>query len=171
MALDLEATCDENKKIPARDMEIIEIGAVLLDDAYNTIDEFQTFVKPTLNPILTDFCKQLTHINQIDVDQAPSIKTAFNMLSKWLMQHHPFVWCSWGDYDVRQFNRDCDRTGASWPIPGKHFNAKTKFSTHHNIKKMGLRQAVEYMGLEWLGTHHRGIDDARNLARLLQYMK
>lgn len=37
-------------------------------------------------------------------------------------------------------------------------------------KKPGLDQAVKLAGLQFTGTHHRGIDDARNIARLLPYI-
>jgi len=37
-------------------------------------------------------------------------------------------------------------------------------------KKPGLGEAVQLAGLEFTGTHHRGIDDARNIARLLPYV-
>jgi inhibitor of KinA sporulation pathway (predicted exonuclease) len=36
---------------------------------------------------------------------------------------------------------------------------------------MGLKSAVEREGFEFTGTHHRGIDDAENLAKIfVQYL-
>lgn len=69
---DLEATCWENDR--TKQNEIIEIGAVKLDENLAVIGEFQTFIKPKLNPILSDFCKKLTSISQEEVDQAPTRK-------------------------------------------------------------------------------------------------
>lgn len=52
-------------------METIEIGLVLIDlETLEVVDEFQRFVRPQINPILTDFCKELTSIHQTDVDSA-----------------------------------------------------------------------------------------------------
>lgn len=34
------------------------------------VDEFQHFVRPVINPPLTEFCKKLTSIHQADVDSA-----------------------------------------------------------------------------------------------------
>ncbi|MOA69379.1 hypothetical protein D3C78_1975310 [compost metagenome] len=34
-------------------------------------------------------------------------------------------------------------------------------------KRVGLNRALEMSGLTFLGTQHRGLDDARNIARLL----
>jgi inhibitor of KinA sporulation pathway (predicted exonuclease) len=36
-------------------------------------------------------------------------------------------------------------------------------------KKLGMAKALRHVGLELQGTHHRGIDDARNIARLLPH--
>ena len=73
IVLDLEATCDDKTQIQN---EIIEIGAVKLDENLKKIAEFQIFIKPNLNPQLTDFCKELTKIEQTDVDGAVGFKEA-----------------------------------------------------------------------------------------------
>lgn len=53
-------------------METIEIGLVVIDlETLEIVDEFQRFVRPRINPILTDFCKSLTSIQQADEDGAP----------------------------------------------------------------------------------------------------
>lgn len=65
---DLEATCWENDH--KRQNEIIEIGAVKLNEGLKTVSDFQIFVKPALSPQLSDFCKRLTSISQADVDAA-----------------------------------------------------------------------------------------------------
>ena len=66
--LDLEATCTDNRNIYF-DNEVIEIGAVKIENK-QVIDEFQSFVRPVVNTELTEFCKNLTSINQSDVDNA-----------------------------------------------------------------------------------------------------
>ena len=69
---DLEATCwDSGAKTNNQINEIIEIGAVKLGENLAQVGTFQTFIKPTKNPILSDFCVELTSIKQRDVDNAP----------------------------------------------------------------------------------------------------
>ena len=77
--VDLEATCDEvgaNESlrplaVVPEQMKTIEIGLVVIDlETLKVIDEFQSFVRPQINPVLTDFCKQLTSIQQAKVDGA-----------------------------------------------------------------------------------------------------
>jgi inhibitor of KinA sporulation pathway (predicted exonuclease) len=73
LVLDLEATCCDRQTIPSAQMEIIEIGAVMLEAQQLTpISEFQTFIKPVRHPVLTEFCQRLTSITQDLVDNAPN---------------------------------------------------------------------------------------------------
>jgi inhibitor of KinA sporulation pathway (predicted exonuclease) len=52
-------------------METIEMGLVVIDlESLEIVDEFQRFVRPQINPTLTDFCSKLTSIQQADVDGA-----------------------------------------------------------------------------------------------------
>ena len=68
----LEATCDADRRLSKYEMEIIEIGAVLVDtETLIPVDELGTFVKPVRHPVLTPFCTELTTITQADVDHAP----------------------------------------------------------------------------------------------------
>jgi hypothetical protein len=57
-------------------MEIIEIGAVMLDEKYKDVREFDTFVRPIANPVLSTFCTQLTTIQQSNIDGAPPFPVA-----------------------------------------------------------------------------------------------
>ena len=66
IVLDLEATCKENDR--SFPNETIEIGAVKLDSDFNIISTYNKFIKPKLNPVLTQFCKDLTSITQADID-------------------------------------------------------------------------------------------------------
>lgn len=47
-----------------------------------------------------------------------------------------------------------------------HVNLKQFFADVHDRKPCGMRKALNILGLELLGKHHRGIDDARNIARI-----
>ena len=58
------------------EMEIIEIGAVRLDNRFQVAGQFQGFVKPVGNPLLTPFCTQLAGIRQGDVENAAALTQA-----------------------------------------------------------------------------------------------
>lgn len=51
------------------------------------MDEFESFVKPRLHPILSDFCTELTSIQQSDVENAELLEAVLPRHQDWLKQH------------------------------------------------------------------------------------
>ena len=172
LVIDLEATCDDDpqrRQVPVGQCEIIEIGAVMVErEGWRVIDEFDIFV-PVRHPRLTAFCTRLTSITQAEVDAAPTFPEAIDRFKAWLRQHEGFAFGSWGNYDRLQILQDCAYHRIAYPIAAPHVNIKTEFSARQRVKKLGLGQAIERAGLTFTGTPHRGVDDARNAARLLPY--
>lgn len=176
LVIDLEATTDEGGW-PVGDMEIIEIGAVVVDSAGDELGHFQGFVRPQLRPQLTEFCRQLTRIEQRDIDAAPSLSQLWPRFEQWLRKHAGQLggWFSWGNYDRQQLEVEWQRHGLSSQLGAlSHFNLKQLFARHYrqtrrsrDRRQLGLNKALEVSGLSFRGTQHRGLDDARNIARLL----
>jgi inhibitor of KinA sporulation pathway (predicted exonuclease) len=168
LVVDLEATCDDNHAMPREQTEIIEIGAVLVDAAtLAPIDEYATFVRPVVHPRLTPFCTRLTTITQEDVERAPTFRFVAPKLAAF---GKDALFCSWGAYDRGQLERDARRCGIKAPLGPRHCNLKQLFARAAGERgECGTYAALRRVGLTPTGTHHRGIDDARNIARLLPY--
>jgi inhibitor of KinA sporulation pathway (predicted exonuclease) len=148
-------------------MEIIEIGAVMLSSASGPVEsEFNAFVRPTEEPMLSKFCTTLTSIRQEMVDAADPFPAAFARFMEWAGSE-PYTLCSWGKYDLRQFEVDFTRHRMQKPPSfDRHINLKRAFCESRGIKLCGMKRDLEIARLPLEGTHHRGIDDARNIARL-----
>ena len=172
LIVDLEATCCDKNTVPRNAIETIEIGAVMVDaNTLQIIDEFNTFIKPIRHPILTPFCTELTTITQNDIESAPQYPEATQTFKSWLSGYQTMVFCSWGDYDYKQFKQDSDYHRLPFPIAAPHVNIKKLFSQIQRLPKAyGMNYALQLAGLTLQGTHHRGIDDARNMARLLPWI-
>ncbi len=172
MIVDLEATCCDKGSIPKEEMEIIEIGAVMVDlKSLRILEDFQRFIKPCIHTQLTEFCTQLTSIKQEDVDKAMPYPQAIQEFRQWMQKYHDFAFCSWGSYDRSQFEKDSALHKLPYPISASHFNIKTLFSEKLKLKKRyGMKEALNLAGLKLEGIHHRGIDDARNMVQLLPYV-
>lgn len=172
LIIDLEATCCDQNTVPRKAMETIEIGAVMVDaSSLQIIAEFNTFIQPMRHPILTPFCTTLTTIKQTDVDSAPTYPKAVQALQHWLQPYENIVFCSWGDYDYNQLKQDSEYHQLHFPIDAPHVNIKKLFSSTQQLPKAyGMNYALRLAGLTLQGTHHRGIDDARNMARLLPWI-
>lgn len=163
---DLEATCWEGVRTDKN--EIIEIGALLINEQIEIVSEFEQFVKPVKNPILSDFCTELTSIQQRDVDNAPYFDEALKLFKEWFQaDKEPYLLCSWGFYDRKQLRSDCEIYGLDdkWTKP--HISLKHQHAKIKGLKRaIGMKTALEEEGFELDGTHHRGIDDARNIAKI-----
>lgn len=178
--VDLEATCDEvdesesaRKLVVVPDqMETIEIGLVLIDlETLEIVDEFQRFVRPQINPTLTEFCKKLTSIQQPDVDGARTYREVGDELRMFAASYPNAAWASWGDYDARQLERDSGFAACPSMLEGvPHFNARKWHAGLYDDRPKSLKQTVESLGLEWQGIYHRGIDDASNVASIIKEM-
>jgi len=172
VVVDLEATCWEDSSWRRRkQMEIIEIGAVRLDENLEILDEFESFVRPVVNRRLSGFCTELTTIRQADVDAADLFPAVFERFVAWIGDSEHRL-CSWGAYDLNQFRMDCRRFGVVLPawFEAGHVNIKKEFTRWKRVKRCGMVKALAHLGLPLECSHHRGIDDARNTARIAQHV-
>jgi 3'-5' exoribonuclease 1 len=119
---------------------------------------------------ITPFCTRLTSITQANVDGAPSFREAITRLGTFIAGRE-LLFCSWGDYDHDQLARDAARHAVKLPFGARHLNLKKRFSEQlGETEAYGMSGALRRVGLRLQGTHHRGIDDARNITRLLPWI-
>lgn len=82
-----------------------------VDKTLQVVDTFQTYVRPTWRPTLTDFCVNLTGIQQSTVDAAPTWPEAIKLFEAWLDKWDlrqddglkDAVWVTDGPWDIRDF--------------------------------------------------------------------
>lgn len=175
VVVDLEATCWGDALHGREDMETIEFGAVLVRmEELQPIDERSWFIKPLVHPVLSAYCTKLTSITQEQVDGGRPFEEVCELIAGWLAPHQERLgWGSWGNYDRHQLEKDGRRLGIASPLADLHHtNLKDVFSKRHQTGKPrpGMRRALELCGLAIEGAHHRGIDDARNIARILPFI-
>lgn len=165
---DLEATCWEDRN-NQKQAEIIEIGALKADSQGNPVSEFSEFIQPKLHPELSDFCKELTTIEQSDIDSADPYPLVIAKFKQWINVHEPYVLCSWGFYDKKQFTKDCILHELDTHWLQRHISLKHQYAAIKNLRRpVGINTALQKEGLELEGTHHRGIDDARNIYKIFK---
>ena len=167
---DLECTCTDSNEFPRSEMEIIEIGAVLLNENLEVISEFSKFVKPFKNPTLTSFCKDLTKIKQEDVDNADYLIKVLKEFSEWAKQYGDYTFTSWGAFDYRHIERECKWKRINNSLNGKNLNYKERFAEIQKLKKkngVGIRKALNILNMKFEGTPHRAIDDTKNIVRII----
>lgn len=165
--VDVEATCWDGQPPPGQVSEIIEIGLTVVDlGAGRRLAKHRLLVRPARSEV-SPFCTELTGLTQAEVDSGLPFAEACRVLAA---EHRTgsLPWASWGDYDRDQFTRQCRATGAQYPFGQRHTNAKVAFTASYGLRRRpGMAQALEVAGLPLEGRHHRGDDDAWNIAALV----
>ncbi|MEU6536641.1 3'-5' exonuclease [Streptomyces sp. NPDC047000] len=165
--VDVEATCWAGSPPPGEVSEIIEIGLTVVDlDAGERLARHRILVRPARSEV-SGFCTELTGLTQDEVDEGVTFAEACRLLAA---RHGAGVrpWASWGDYDRHQFTRQCRATRTPYPFDRRHTNAKAVFTEAYGLRKRpGMAQALKIAGKRLEGRHHRGEDDAWNIAALV----
>jgi inhibitor of KinA sporulation pathway (predicted exonuclease) len=162
LVVDVEATCWEGPPPEGQTNEIIEIGVCELDvRTAERLGKHSILVRPEHSTV-SPFCTSLTTLTQEQVSHGVTFAEACRLLRKDFDAQNR-VWASYGDYDRKQFQRQ-----GTYPFGPRHVNVKTLFALTRALpREVGMAQAMELAGLPLEGTHHRGGDDAWNIAALL----
>ena len=164
--IDLECCCWRGK--PAGD--IIEIGISTIDLRSAKIKgSLAIIVKPEQDEI-SDFCTELTTLTPEFVEKEG---ISFEKACKRLEIEHQTrtrVWASYGDFDRIHFQRMCYRYNLAYPFGRTHINIKNLIALLEGWnKEIGMAGAYnKFIGTSIEGTHHRGVDDARNIAYIFK---
>ena len=167
IVVDLEATCWAEKTPPPGEVsDVIEIGVAILQmRSLERVEKRAYLVRPQRSTI-SAFCTELTTIGPEDVADAPSLQEACADLAK-RYRTKERVWASWGDFDRKHMLRCCEALKVEYPFSDSHINLKTLYALWGNRgREVGMARALEEQQLVLEGTHHRGVDDAWNIAAL-----
>lgn len=167
LVVDVESTCWQGEPPAGQKSEIIEVGLCPVDVASLTrVEKRSILIKPVQSEI-SEFCTDLTTLTPELFDKAGSLTDAARVLKNEYDSKNR-LWASWGDYDRRQFERVCKDRKVGYPFGPSHLNVKSLFAVAFgNSRECGLDEACRQLGLSMEGTHHRGHDDAWNIAGIL----
>lgn len=167
--VDIEATCWNGNAPEGMVSDIIEIGICLLDVNTGEISDNRGIIVKPERSTVSDFCTELTTITPELVDrEGISYKEACAILRK-EYQTQSRAWASFGAYDLKQFQRQCGDLGIGYPFGPSHINVKTLFALKNKLgHEVGMDGALKSLKIPLEGTHHRGVDDANNIAKILR---
>ncbi|PPR76034.1 MAG: hypothetical protein CFH05_00401 [Alphaproteobacteria bacterium MarineAlpha3_Bin4] len=175
---DLEFTswpgfADSGWSLPGKHPEIIQIGAVMLDvaDGFGENNSFECLVRPTVNPVLSDYIVLLTGISQewIERDGLPFAE-ALDQFKKFV-EPADGMWAYGTDQKI--IERNCRLTGISYPHAfDRSVNLRPLFTealeTQGPLPDSG--DLLTYMDLPPVGHAHDGLVDARSLAEAIRHL-
>jgi inhibitor of KinA sporulation pathway (predicted exonuclease) len=169
LVIDVESTCWEKGADDGQQSEIIEIGLCVIDLHLLKTQEQECFLIKPIKSKVSPFCHKLTTLTQEQLDEegVPFSQACSDLISRYDSLNR--VWASYGDYDRRMFDRQCRASdfNARYPFGTTHINIKNLFAIEKGLKReVGMSKALETLQIELEGTHHRGVDDALNIAKI-----
>ena len=105
---DIEATCWDGYHSNAI-QEIIELGAISINRFGEKTDTYVQMAQPVINPHLSQYCQNLTGIQQKDVDAAPVFEEIYPEVEDWTYYDRDTWFVSWGEFDLKILNEECQR--------------------------------------------------------------
>ena len=152
--------------------EIVEIGAVKLDEEYRQIDRFSCYVKPE-HAVICKMCTELTGITDETVRDAKPLCGALVDFVKWIGEEPVRVY-SWSNTDLRQLKTECQEKGIypdGLEPPFRRWMDFQRVYTHlmglSSRSKLSLKNAIGTVEEDFSGNQHSAADDAQNSAALL----
>ncbi len=154
--------------------EVIQIGAVMLDEDFRLISVFNKFVKPKYSHI-TEFINNLTGISEDDLKDAVDFETAFSSYVEWIEEktgNEKFITYCWSVKDHTQIHEELMVKAKERDDLLKNLETFVDLQrtfgevlgTHSSI---GLGTAVHYCHESFEGKEHSALADAFNTAVIL----
>lgn len=167
LVIDVEATCWDGPPPAGEANEIIEIGVCPLElGTGRRLGKRSILVRPTRSRV-GPFCTRLTTLTPEQVATGVTFTEACEILHREYRSRER-LWASFGDYDRTMFQKQCEATGVPYPFGPRHLNVKTLFAIARGLPhEVGMGEALGLLGVPLVGTHHRGDDDAWNIAGIL----
>lgn len=155
-----------NEKCP---FEIIQIGAIKLDDHFNIIDTFNSYVKPEIYKSIHPFVGKMTNITPNDVKNAPSFSQVYKEFKKFISSKKT-VLCVWGTSDLKELYRNINFYGLpSKSLPKDYINIQmyaSDFFDNPSGRSIGLQNAISILGIDEGKSFHNALNDAYYTAQV-----
>ncbi|XP_014679197.1 PREDICTED: ERI1 exoribonuclease 3-like [Priapulus caudatus] len=119
---------------------------------------------------------QLTGIIQDMIDNEPDLEQTLQTFDDWLRKEgvgsHNFCFVTYGDWDLNtMLPTQCAYFHISAPAYyNQWINIKQAVSEVTGVWPKGMMSALQVLNIRHEGRHHSGIDDCKNLARMLQLL-
>lgn len=152
--------------------EIIEIGAVKLDEQFHAIDEFHRLIRPQVYPKLHFAISEVTHLRMSQLRaHGVSFPSAVQDFLKWCGSDA--IFCSWGCMDLTELQRNMHYYHMENPFPKPlyYYDVQKLYARFcRNGEKPSLDTAVQELSILQERPFHRAADDAWYTAQVLAQM-
>ena len=154
---------------PECPFEIIQIGAVKLNETFEQLDSFNYMIRPQIYPRLHPFVEKITGIHPEMLADKPTFAEAYDAFLKFI-GNEPAILCTWGGDDIKSLYRNIyyyDLDGDA--MTDQFLNVQpfaAEYLHHESGKAIGLKNAVEALGIPEEEDFHNALNDAVYTAKI-----
>lgn len=169
--LDLEWNSVFSRRKKGYINEIIEFGAVRVDDGMHVVDRFSCLVHPQVTKRLNSVTAGLTHITDDALSQGTTFMRAVSRFRRWAGD---CVIGTWGSGDILTLIENCRYFAGDGTVPFLERYADIQAYAESMLEKggpeqLGLTAAAELLGIDPASyDHHRALDDSVLSAAVLE---
>lgn len=149
--------------------EIIQIGAVKLDENYHAIDFFDVMVNPKYYKTIHRKVAKLTKITEEDLKNGLDFPTAFKSFKEWCGKDFAFI--TWGNDDIPVLCDNMKMFGIDTRWIPDTYNIQLIFDDQitKEMKQFSLTDAMKEVGENILDVHN-ALSDAKSTAKIFSHL-
>lgn len=155
-------------------VEIIEFGAVLLDEKGNELSSFKSYVKPQYSPEILPKYQELTGITTEMVANAKPFASVLEDFLQWGSSQGEFIIYAWSNNDKNKFSAELKLKEITVDDNlSKILDEWRDFQAEYTrliglTKPINLGVALDILGEDFSGQVHDALWDARNTVALFR---
>ncbi len=156
---------EDGKKLSG---EIIQIGAVKLNENLEVEGFFKTEIKPEIYTEMNGKVSELTGITAETLKNAPAFSQCIKNFEEWCEPNAVFF--TWGVDDIRVLKQNCKINGIKSDFCNTWYNLQVFFNmqTGTGSTQKSLSTAVEYFNIQTALKAHDALNDAHHTAMIVQ---
>lgn len=157
----------EKKEIP---FEIIQIGAVKLNEAGEVTETLNQIIRPRVYPRLHSAVKEVVALSEKELKNGMTFQEAFVGLMKFCGDD--YIFCTWGSQDLWQLQQNMQyyHIENAFPKVMKYYDVQKLFSIVFEDGKLRrtVEHAVDVFAMDKDLAFHSAVNDARYVARIFR---
>lgn len=157
----------EKKEIP---FEIIQIGAVKLNESGEILDTFNCVIRPVVYKKLHSAVKEVVALSDQELKKGVSFSEAFVQLMRFC--GNEYIFCTWGSQDLWQLQQNMQyyKIENAFPRVMRYYDVQKLFSIVFEDGKLRrtVEHAVDVLGIAKDMLFHSAVNDALYVGEIFQ---
>lgn len=177
IVLDLEwnQSSVPSKTVDKMPFEIIEIGAVKLDESLNEVGRFRRIIRPRVYKELHFMTKQIISISEKELSDGVYFERAMDDFLDWCRNgSDSYMFVTWGNMDLIELQRNIRyfKTEELSNEPLKYYDLQKLFKLCYETQNQvrTLQYAASFLGINEKLKFHSALNDAIYTAKVMQKM-